>query len=148
MWKQAEADTEEAVEQALNDVDPVIFTWWYGYVMGLSIRFIQPVSGFLSSVVERTGLAVAGSIQGLSVFYLLKRAHRTRDQYDHHQKVIIEISAVAWIMDTFDFFTGYIPGPMGAVISKTVAVVMIAAYDLRAHLMMALDVVGVCKQIT
>jgi hypothetical protein len=137
--------SERALHESILHMDPVMYLWWYGYSLGLAVRSLQPLSGSFSPTVERVGLGIAGSIQGVVVSKLLKRYFETVSSMRHRRKITISVSAVAWIMDTLDFFTGYIPKPFRKPIAKTVSVFMVTSYELRAHLMMALGVVGICK---
>lgn len=129
------------MEHDLRNPNPYLFLWWYAYNMAMTVRFVQPFAGSASVHVENLAATIAGTLQGVSVSVILSKAYRSIPTYEPKRVPVLFISSIAWIADTIDFFTSRVRGPASTAISIT----MIAAYELRAHLMMFLGIAGVSK---
>jgi len=94
----------------------------------------------ISKIINSRAGDITGAVQGMAVAHILSEAHEHFAKYSQRRRYVIRISAIAWIFDTIDFYTDYVPVPG---VKKIVACIMTAAYTFRAHVMMYWGMVGI-----
>ena len=133
-----------AIENDMNNPDKRVLAWWGSMQYGLCLRLMalsnpekfwdlavhMGTSVILPAQTVAASLLVAGTVKSIS------------DPYDWKRIVVTLTNAGAFAVDTFNQFTNLLPA--GFTNLNTASAAWLSyGYELRAHLMMGLHVVGI-----
>ena len=136
----------------LNDLihpsPPEILPWWYSYQIGIALRFVKITSRVYKTFrrfeewIERLYKSIVGGVQFVCSNILVGRILNRLDFTDWKRVAVTATNIIGWNADSGSMLFGLLPDPykgLGAVS----AIVMAMSYEVRAHLMMGLNVPGI-----
>jgi hypothetical protein len=135
-----------AIENDLNNPDKRVLAWWGAMQIGFSLKLIGLAINNLKDKAYSAANYIISGTQFIASHLLAKEVVRRTNPHDWKRVAVSTVNIGAWEVDTLNQFANLPPEKWGWSVGNlqtATAAGLSYGYELRAHLMMGLHVIGI-----
>ena len=135
-----------AIENDLNNPDRRVLAWWGAMQIGFSLKLIGLAINNLKDKAYSAANYIISGTQFIASHLLAKEVVRRTNPHDWKRVAVSTVNIGAWEVDTLNQFANLPPEKWGWSVGNlqtATAAGLSYGYELRAHLMMGLHVIGI-----
>ena len=135
-----------AIENDLNNPDKRVLAWWGAMQIGFSLKLIGLAINNLKDKAYSAANYIISGTQLIASHLLAKEVVRRTNPHDWKRVAVSTVNIGAWEVDTLNQFANLPPEKWGWSVGNlqtATAAGLSYGYELRAHLMMGLHVIGI-----